>query len=308
MPVDIDALRVHKNGNPTVVIESEQKRGKKNAEAYINKVIALDNLWRSNRHEIDTLRKQRTLLTKNIRDKVKANLSANSEKENSKILGKTISEKERKMKEYETLRNDMLNKIGNILDKRVPVAENNTDLEIKRWGDDILEDPNSYLNSCSYAADNNNNNNNTDDNIVTTKKKKKKGEVASTGIENLLKNKRIKSHLDLCNVVNGIEAERGTSVAGKRGYFLRGPLVVLKMALERYAMDFLCNKKMTNENENDDKPTAIFEPIYTPFFIEPMMMHATSQLDEFDEMVFETKNGTLLHAILLYLQHFQHCI
>ena len=159
MPLDIDALRVHKNGNPTIVIESEQKRGKKNADAYINKIIALDNLWRSSRHEIDSLRKQRTILTKNIRDKVKANLSANSEKENSKILGKAISEKETKMKEYENLRNDMLNKVGNILDKRVPVAANNKDVEIKKWGDDILEDPNSYFNSSSHAVATDPNNN-----------------------------------------------------------------------------------------------------------------------------------------------------
>ena len=89
-----------------------------------------------------------------------------------------------------------------------------------------------------------------DDKSVTKKKKKKKGEVVSAGIENLLKNKRIKAHLELCNIVNGIETERGTSVAGKRGYFLRGPLVLLKMALERYAMDFLCNKKMTLSLKN----------------------------------------------------------
>ena len=293
MPIDIDHLRVHKNGNPSLVIESEQKRGKEKAEKTINKIISIDNLWRSNRHEIDTLRKQRTLLTKAIRDKIKANLSANEEKEQSKTLGKTISEKEMKMNEYETIRNKMLNKVGNILDKRVPL---NNDVEIKRWGDHIINNPNTY-----YANNNNNENKTTisvdadddDDNanIKSNKKKKKKKTVSATTtistIHDLIQNKKIKSHIELCNVINGIENERGTSVAGKRGYFLRGPLVLLKMALERYAMDFLCNNSNKTKNEKEQQQ-PIFEPIYTPFFIEPVMMHATSQIEEFNEMIYET--------------------
>ena len=91
MPIDIDVLRVHKNGDPTVVIESEQNRGKQDAELNVNKIISLDNLWRASRHEIDALRMQRTILTKNIRDKVKANLSAKSEKEVPKISTDVIT-------------------------------------------------------------------------------------------------------------------------------------------------------------------------------------------------------------------------
>ena len=84
----------------------------------------------------------------------------------------------------------------------------------------------------------------------------------------------LKSHIELCDLIDGVDSLRGTSVSGKRGYFIKGPFQRLKMALERYAVDFLCSR------------SPRFTPIYTPCMMEPAMLHEAVQLNEFSEMIF----------------------
>ena len=62
-------------------------------------------------------------------------------------------------------------------------------------------------------------------------------------------------------------------MAGNRSYFLTGPLVLLKMALENYAMQFLSKKG--------------FSPMYTPFFMEKDAMAQVAQLSQFDEELYK---------------------
>lgn len=52
---------------------------------------------------------------------------------------------------------------------------------------------------------------------------------------------------------DGFDGERGTNVAGGRGYFLKGPLVFLEQALIGLALRMLSAKA--------------FIPLYTPFFM-----------------------------------------
>ena len=284
--IDIDLLRAYKGGDPEIVVESEQKRGKSNCENAVSEIISVDERWRACRHDVDTMRKERAVLTKTIRDKVRANLAAEDEKKQSKSIAKEIAEKEAKMEVYQESRTELLRKIGNILDSRVPKEE---DVEIKRWGTiDSYNILSTHANVDSDGLDSQK----TDCSVINQPKKKnsrgKKGgknsNSASSSPLQALKAKKVKSHVELCELVNGMESERGTSVAGKRGYFLRGPLVLLKMALERYAMDFLCHNQ-----GNPERP--VYEPVYTPFFMEPVMMQATAQINELDGLIFETKDG-----------------
>ena len=39
------------------------------------------------------------------------------------------------------------------------------------------------------------------------------------------------SHVDLIHMVDGVDCDRGAITAGSRGYFLKGPLVFLELAL-----------------------------------------------------------------------------
>lgn len=74
-------------------------------------------------------------------------------------------------------------------------------------------------------------------------------------------------------MVDGFEGERGSVVAGGRGYFLKGPLVFLEHALINLALRIL--------NDKD------FVPLYTPFFMRKEVMQEVAQLNQFDEELYK---------------------
>eukprot|EP01094_Clydonella_sp_ATCC50884_P009780 TRINITY_DN1930_c0_g1_i1.p1 TRINITY_DN1930_c0_g1~~TRINITY_DN1930_c0_g1_i1.p1 ORF type:complete len:451 (+),score=176.05 TRINITY_DN1930_c0_g1_i1:39-1391(+) len=92
------------------------------------------------------------------------------------------------------------------------------------------------------------------------------------------------THKDLIHMIGGIEAERGTEVAGHSGYFLRGAGVELNMALIRYGMDFLLDRA--------------YVPLQPPFFMKKEVMSETAQLSQFDEELYKVSGN---HDEELYL-------
>ena len=72
------------------------------------------------------------------------------------------------------------------------------------------------------------------------------------------------SHVDLIQMVDGVDLERGTKVAGNRGYFLKGPLVFLEQAIIQLAQRHLLAKN--------------YEMIGTPFFMNKSMMQKVAQV------------------------------
>lgn len=84
------------------------------------------------------------------------------------------------------------------------------------------------------------------------------------------------SHVDLVVMVDGFDGERGTTVAGGRGYFLKGPLVFLEQALINLALRILHN--------------ANFTPLYTPFFMRKEVMQEVAQLNQFDDELYKVSS------------------
>ncbi|TPP62970.1 Seryl tRNA Synthetase [Fasciola gigantica] len=74
-------------------------------------------------------------------------------------------------------------------------------------------------------------------------------------------------------MVDGFEGERGASVAGGRGYFLKGPLVFLEQAIIHLALSMLYDRGFT--------------PLYTPFFMRKDAMQAVAQLSQFDDELYK---------------------
>ncbi len=62
-------------------------------------------------------------------------------------------------------------------------------------------------------------------------------------------------------------------VAGNRGYYLKGSGVLLKMALESFAMNLLVRRGYT--------------PTYVPFFMTQTVMSEVAQLEQFDEELYK---------------------
>ncbi len=74
-------------------------------------------------------------------------------------------------------------------------------------------------------------------------------------------------------MIDGCDCDRGSRVAGGRGYFLKGPLVFLEQALINLALQMLDQKGFT--------------PLYTPFFMRKEVMQEVAQLNQFDEELYK---------------------
>jgi len=81
------------------------------------------------------------------------------------------------------------------------------------------------------------------------------------------------NHVDLIAMLDIADTERGTDVAGSRGYYLKGAGVLLNQALINYALAFLAQRGHT--------------PLATPFFMRKDRMAECAQLADFDEQLYK---------------------
>ena len=72
-----------------------------------------------------------------------------------------------------------------------------------------------------------------------------------------------------------IDMERGSKVAGHRGYYLKGVGVMLNQALINFGISSLY--------KND------YTPLQPPFFMKSSIMHETCQLDDFEENLYQVE-------------------
>ena len=84
-------------------------------------------------------------------------------------------------------------------------------------------------------------------------------------------------HYKVLQWLGGYDAERGTKIAGHRGYFLTGPGVLLNQALIQYGIKFLASKGYT--------------PIQPPYFMKREIMGETAELADFDEMLYKVEGS-----------------
>lgn len=85
------------------------------------------------------------------------------------------------------------------------------------------------------------------------------------------------SHYDLVTMAGLANLERGSHVAGSRGYFLTGMGVMLNQALISYAMHFLSSRGATL--------------LQTPFVMNKSLMSKVAQLADFDEQLYKVSGS-----------------
>jgi seryl-tRNA synthetase len=83
----------------------------------------------------------------------------------------------------------------------------------------------------------------------------------------------ILAHHEVMIRIGAFDTERGSKIAGHRGYFLTGDGVDLNQALINYGLDFLRKQGYTK--------------IQPPFFMRKDQMAKTAQLDQFDEELYK---------------------
>lgn len=86
-----------------------------------------------------------------------------------------------------------------------------------------------------------------------------------------------KSHADLVELLDVVNLEKASEVAGARTYYLKKDLVFLNLALIQYALDFLVNEKG-------------FEPFWTPYFLRKDVMKAAAELGDLEEQLYGDAN------------------
>lgn len=84
---------------------------------------------------------------------------------------------------------------------------------------------------------------------------------------------KLYNHVDLVQLLDIVDMEAGTTVAGGRGYYLMREGVLLNQALITYALQF--------------GHTRGFSPVHTPFFMRQEIMAECAQLSQFDEELYK---------------------
>jgi len=87
------------------------------------------------------------------------------------------------------------------------------------------------------------------------------------------------SHVKLIQDIDGADTKKASEVVGSRFYYLKGDIVLLNLALIRFALDKLISKE--------------YYPMWTPFFIKHEIMKAAAELADFEEQLYKIQDEDL---------------
>jgi len=84
-------------------------------------------------------------------------------------------------------------------------------------------------------------------------------------------------HHELLEMIGGYEQRRGVGVFGHRGYFLRGPGLMISLACLNYGVQFLMKRG--------------YIPMQPPYMMNQDVMAKVAQLSQFDEELYHANDG-----------------
>lgn len=87
------------------------------------------------------------------------------------------------------------------------------------------------------------------------------------------------SHVNLIQDIDGANTNKASEVVGSRFYYLRGDIVLLNLALIRFALDKLISKG--------------YNPLWTPFFLKREVMKAAAELGDFEDSLYKIQDEDL---------------
>ncbi len=251
MPIDINELRTYKNGDPAKWRSYMNARFK--PAHWVDEVIAKDEEWRIQQKRVDDLRREVNALQKQIAPKKKAKEDCDDLIKEMKDKQKVVKEIQNTLPELEEERDNLLNRIGNMVDPEVPISHDEDEdnlvvalypepLEAENQGDKpLLPCP---LGILSYT-------------LPSTKPM---------------------THDDLLWRVDGYEPIRGQNVAGHRAYFLKNAGVLLNQALINYGIAFLRKRG--------------YDILQPPYMMNKDVMAKLAQLEDFDEQLYKVSGKT----------------
>ncbi|KAF7259907.1 hypothetical protein EG68_02833 [Paragonimus skrjabini miyazakii] len=250
MVLDIDLFRIEKGGNPEKIRDNERKRFRDTCR--VDKVIDTDECWRKARFNGDLFNKVKNICSKTIAKKFKAKETTSTSPDGlyDKLTDdlSTVNDEN-----ISALSISDLKKLSSFVDE---ASKRNLELiaQLENTRQEYLYEVANLLHPDVPISDNEENNL-----VIRT--------FGKSGF------RKQYSHVDLVVMVDGYEGERGSAVAGGRGYFLKGSLVFLEQAVIQLALEMLHERGFT--------------PLYTPFFMCKDAMQAVAQLSQFDEELYK---------------------
>lgn len=236
--LDLNLFREDRGGNPELVRESERRRFRDGSN--VDKVLELDAEWRTVRYELDNISKTRNQLNAQMKEiKMKARKPETSIDPDGSKEAK-IKEEKASLTARETVCKELV-------------------LEVEKKRENVLKKVGNLIHeSVPVFKDEEHNR------IERTWPES--GETPNAPGKGL-------THVDLLHMIDGVEYSRGVTTAGNRGYFLKGPGVLLNMGIIQYALRFLSNRE--------------YIPIQPPYFMEKEQMAKCAQLEDFDEQLYK---------------------
>jgi seryl-tRNA synthetase len=87
------------------------------------------------------------------------------------------------------------------------------------------------------------------------------------------------SHVDLISKIDGADIKKASEIVGSRYYYLKGDLVLLNLALMKFALDHLISRN--------------YVPMWTPYFTKHEVMKAAAELADFEEQLYKIEGEDL---------------
>lgn len=283
MVLDLDLFRPDKGGDPERVRANVRKRF--DNEESVDKVMELDGQWRKFRWSLDQLNKAKNTISKEYGARMKQSRGGKQQpppagdtkkQESVSTSPKPASSDKCDLNQQTSLLdlNSLLaaiNSIGAEVDLEqlkvmrgqveaqvVNLNKQMEECECKR--DEVLREVGNLVHSDVPVS-------NDEDNNAVVREFGTILKPEDVGLE------KLQSHVDLIEMIGGLNTEKGSMIAGSRGFFLMDSAIWLQQALIQYALRFISDLG--------------FQTIYTPFWMRKQIMGQVAQLSQFDDELYK---------------------
>ena len=244
--LDIALIRDH----PEIVEESQRRRGE--GPETLVRIVDLDARWREALTRINELRHQRNETTREISDLKKKGEDVSVTIGRMKQVSTEIKDLERVVRELQEERDRAMLSLPNILDPSVPPGETeDDDIPIRYWGTARVHT--THLQGFL---------------------KQTNGKMAHEEIPVLPV-----SHSDITYMDQFADIPRAAKVAGARFFYLKNQFVLLDLALQHYALDFLLARG--------------YEIVQPPYMLNRQAMEGVTDLSAFEDTLYKIEEEDL---------------
>jgi len=259
MVLDIYDFRTEQGGNPEKIRENQKKRFKD--PGLVDVVLENDKAWRQADFQKTNCNKFRNIINKTIGERMKKKMPMGD----SDALPEGFLPSELNAEYAEKISNLTKEDLAPLCTKQIKTVKAELEKAIKWVEQHATECQNkrdAALRQCAnYTHDS-----------VPVGQDEDTTNITERTFGDCETKKRF-SHVDLVVMVDGVNSEAGTQVAGNRGYFLTGPLVFLEQAIVNFALQTLGSRQ--------------YVPITTPYFMRKDMMQKVAQLSQFDDELYK---------------------